>query len=97
MDEATVRASAEGHANATVAKDFKTAGSTLTKEAMAQTGDVMKAMPGELTGCSIKDVSSRGDNVIVTITYQGTEGETSVESTWAEIDGHPMVTNLAVL
>jgi hypothetical protein len=97
MDEATVRAAAEEHANATVSKDFKTAGSTLTKEAGAQAGGVMKAMPGELTGCSIKDVSSSGDNVIVTITYQGTDGETSVESTWAEIDGRPMISNLAVL
>ena len=60
MDEAKVRAAAEEHANATVAKDFKTAGSTLTKEAGAQAGGVMKAMPGELTGCAIKDVSSAG-------------------------------------
>jgi hypothetical protein len=97
MDEATVRAAAEEHANATVAKDFKTAGSTLTKEAGAQAGDVMKAMPGELTGCAIKDVSTAGDEVIVTITYRGAEGETTVESRWGEVDGRPMITNLAVL
>lgn len=97
MDEASVRAAAEEHANATVAKDFKTAGSTLTQEAAAQAGGVMKAMPGELTACAIKDVSSTGDGMIVTITYTGAEGETTVESTWAEVDGRPMITNLAVI
>ena len=97
MDEASVRVAAEEHANAMVAKDLKTAGSVLTKEAGAQAGGVMKAMPGELTGCAIKDVSTAGDEVIVTITYQGAEGETTVESRWAEIDGRPMIANLAVL
>jgi hypothetical protein len=97
MDEATVRAAAEEHANATVAKDFKTAGSTLTAEAAAQAGEVMKAMPGELTGCSIKDVSTSGDETVVTITYRGESGETTVESRWADREGRPMITNLAVL
>ena len=97
MDEATVRAAAEEHANATVAKDFKTAGSTLTKEAMAQAGDVMKAMPGDLNGCEIIAVETSGEQTIVTIAYRGSEGETTVESRWAEVDGRPMITNLSVV
>jgi hypothetical protein len=97
MDEAAVRAAAEGHANATVAKDFKTAGSTLTPDAMAQAGDVMKAMPGELTGCEITGVETTGDETVVTIAYRSDAGETAVRSTWADVEGRPMVTNLAVV
>lgn len=97
MDEATVRAAAEEHANATVAKDFKVAGSTLSEPARAQAGDVMKAMPGELTGCAITGVVPAGDETVVTIAYKGEKGETTVESRWAEIDGRPMIVNLTVI
>ena len=96
MDEAAVRTAAEGHAQATVAKDFKAAGATLTPEAMAQAGDVMKAMPGELSGCEITGVETGSESTIVTIAYRGESGETTVRSSWAEIDGRPMITNLAV-
>lgn len=96
MDETAVRAAAEQHAQATVAKDFKTAGSTLTPEAMAQAGGVMKAMPGELTGCSITGVESTDAETVVTIAYRGDSGETTVRSTWADVDGRPMITDLTV-
>lgn len=97
MDEAAVRAAATGHAEATVAKDFKTAGSTLTPAAMAQAGDVMKAMPGELNGCEIAAVETDGAKTVVTIAYRGSEGEASVRSTWADVDGRPMITDLKVV
>ena len=97
MDQAAVRAAATEHAEATVAKDFKTAGSTLTPDAMAQAGDVMKAMPGGLNGCEIGAVEADGDNTAVTIVYRGSEGETSVRSTWADVDGRPMITDLQVV
>lgn len=97
MDDATVRTAAEEHAHATVAKDFKTAGSTLSEPARAQAGDVMKAMPGELTGCEITGVVAAGDETVVTIAYRGEKGETVVESRWAEQDGRPMIVNLSVL
>lgn len=97
MDEAAVRAAATEHAQATVAKDFKTAGSTLTPDAMAQAGDVMKAMPGELDGCEISAVESDGDKTVVTIVYRGGEGEASVRSTWADVEGRPMITDLQIV
>ncbi|MEA2452435.1 MAG: hypothetical protein QOG04_1145 [Actinomycetota bacterium] len=97
MDDAAVRTAAEEHANATVAKDFKVAGATLSEPAMAQAGDVMKAMPGELTGCAITGLVASGDETVVTIAYRGESGETTVESRWAEVDGRPMIVNLAVL
>ena len=97
MDEATVRTAAEEHAHATVAKDFKVAGSTLSEPARAQAGDVMKAMPRELTGCEITGVVASGDETVVTIAYRGGDSETTVESRWAEIDGRPMIVNLTVI
>lgn len=97
MDEAQVRTAAEEHAHATVQKDFKVAGSTLSETARGQAGGVMKAMPGELTGYEISGVNSAGDETVVTISYKGVEGEALVESRWAEIDGRPMIVNLSVL
>lgn len=94
MDEQAVRDAATQHAEATVAKDFKTAGATLTKPAMAQAGDVMKAMPGELSGCEIASVTSEGDEMVVAIVYKGSEGEKTVKSRWTEVEGRPMITDL---
>ena len=97
MDDATVRTAAEEHAHATVAKDFKVAGSTLSEPARAQAGDVMKAMPQDLSACEITGVVASGDETVVTIAYRGEDSETMVESRWAEIDGRPMIVNLTVL
>lgn len=97
MDDAAVRTAAEEHAHATVQKDFKVAGSTLTETARGQAGDVMKAMPGELSGYEITGVNAAGDETLVTIAYRGAEGEAMVESRWAEVDGRPMIVNLSVL
>lgn len=94
MDEQAVRQAAHEHAEATVAKDLRTAGAHLTKPAMAQAGGVMKAMPGELSGCEITSVTSEGDEMVVAITYRGADGETTVQSRWAEVDGRPMITDL---
>lgn len=97
MDDASVRAAAEEHANATVQKDFKVAGATLTEAARAQAGGVMKAMPGELNAYEISGVNAVGDETLVTITYKGEDGEALVESRWADVDGRPMIVNLSVL
>ena len=97
MDDATVRAAAEEHAHATVAKDFKVAGATLSEPARAQAGGVMKAMPGELSSCEITGLVASGDETVVTIAYRGEDGTTTVESRWAEIDGRPMIVDLTVV
>jgi hypothetical protein len=96
MDESAVRTAAEEHANATVQKEFKVAGSTLSEPARAQAGDVMKAMPGQLTSYEITGVTSSGDETVVLIAYRGDDGEATVESRWADVEGRPMIVNLAV-
>lgn len=97
MDEAAVRNDAETHARATVEGNFKIAGSFLAPQAMAQAGDVMKAMPGTLTGSEITSVETDGDECVVQIRYVGEDGETTVESRWADHDGATKITSLEVL
>lgn len=96
MDGSSVRAAATEHAEATVAKDFKTAGATLTEAAMAQAPAVMKAMPGPLDGCEIRSVEPEGDGFVVSIAYLSGGESTLVESHWAEVGGKPMITALEV-
>src|SRR5688500_14756133 len=96
MDDAAVRTAAEEHAHATVQKDFKVAGSTLTEAARAQAGDVMKAMPSGLNAYEITGVNASGAETTVTISYRGDGGEALVESRWAEADGRPMIVNVSV-
>lgn len=97
MDEQTVSQKAEAHAKATVAGDLKSAGSVLDKSAYGPAGEVMKKMPGDLSGCEITSASQQGDGWLVTIRYTGTEGSVDVESTWAERDGEPKIVGLQVL
>ena len=45
---------------------------------------------------AVTDVETDNDATVVTIAYRGESGETTVRSSWAEIEGRPMITNLAV-
>jgi hypothetical protein len=97
MDESTVRDQAEAHAKATVAGDFRTAGSVLTKEAIAQAGDVMKAMPDPLESSEVTSVQTEGAEIVAQIRYSGGGNETVVESRWTDRDGAPKIISLKVL
>ena len=102
MDEQAVRSEAQKHADATVAGDFKTAGSSLTEEAMAQAGGVMKQMPRNLTSGQVGEVTSDGEAFTVLINYSGTtkEGEeasATVESKWEDRGGAPKLSSMRVV
>ena len=97
MDESTVRDRAEAHGKATVAGDLRVAGSDLTKEAMVQAGDVMKAMPDPLESSEVTSVQADGDEFVAQIRYAGAGAETVVESRWADRDGTPKIVSLKVL
>lgn len=96
MDEQTLRAAAEDHAKATVAGDFRTAGSYLNTDARGQAPAIMSAMPGPLTDCAVTSVEVTGDAAKVLISYTGETGTTTVESTWGEEDGKPVIVGLAL-
>lgn len=97
MDETTVREQAEIHAKATVSGDLKTAGSALTKEAMAQAPGVMKAMPASLESSEVTSVHTEGDEIVAQIRYAGAGEESVVESRWAERDGEPKIVDMKVV
>jgi hypothetical protein len=97
MDESTIRDRAEAHGKATVAGDLRTAGSDLTKAAMAQAGDVMKAMPDPLEASEVTSVTADGDAFVAQIRYSGGGSETLVESRWSDEGGTPKIAALKVL
>lgn len=97
MDEATVRQRAEAHGEATVAGDMKRAGSDLDKSAYGAAGEVMKQMPGDLSGSEVTGVRGEGDGLVVSIRYTGATGSATVESQWADRDGVPKIVDLKVV
>jgi hypothetical protein len=97
MDEQTVREAAETHAQATVERDYGTAGSYLSKEMMGQAGEVMQAMPKPLTASEIVSVEESGGAFTARILYSGDEGATTVDSRWEDVDGSPTIVGLEVV
>lgn len=95
MDKDTVREAARNHGQAVVAGDLKRAGADLTREAAATAPEVMGRMPRGLTACEVLEVRPEGAEWVAAIRYVG-EGELVVESRWAERDGRPRITSLAV-
>ena len=97
MDETDVRERAEAHAGAIAEGDLRRAGKDLTEAAMAGAGEVMKRMPGNVTAAHIMTLDGEGDSYVVTIRYDGSDGEATVESHWAEVDGRPRITAMRVV
>ncbi len=98
MDEATVREAAETHAQATVERDYATAGSYLGPEMQAAAGDVMRAMPRPLTGSEVGSVEREGDAMVCQIRYSGEGGAaTTVSSRWENVAGKPTIVGLEVV
>jgi hypothetical protein len=97
MDEQTVREAAETHAQATVERDYGTAGSFLGKDMMGQAGEVMQAMPKPLTASEVVSVEEAGGSFTARIRYSGDEGATTVDSRWEDVDGSPTIVGLEVV
>ncbi|HEX2110802.1 MAG TPA: hypothetical protein VHF67_04565 [Gaiellaceae bacterium] len=97
MNEATVREAAETHAQATVERDYETAGSYLSEDMKAAAGEVMRAMPRPLTGSEVVSVEESGGSYTARIRYSGDEGAIAVDSRWAEVDGRPTIVGLEIV
>ena len=97
MEEATAREAAATHAQATVERDYETAGSYLTEEMKASAGEVMREMPRPLTSAEVVAVEGGTDAVTCLIRYTGDEAATTVASRWREIDGEPKIVGLEVV
>jgi hypothetical protein len=97
VDDSTVTQAAQTHADATVAGDMKTAGSFLDRSAYGAAGEVMKAMPEPLEASEVTTVEAAGDGFEVKIRYSGGGAETTVLSTWSDLEGEPKIVGLQVL
>ena len=96
MDEMTVRERAQAHGQAVVDRDFGKAGSDLSGEAEAQAPGVMQQLPRPTTSAEVVGVETDGDEIVCLICYGGEGAETTVASTWREVDGTPRIVALAV-
>ena len=97
MDERAIREAAERHAQATVARDFETAGSYLTAEARGSAGGVMQEMPRRLTAAEVLTVEAGEEEAACRIRYSGPEGATTVLSRWRDVGGRPAIVGLDVV
>ncbi len=97
MDEATVREHAEAHARAVKDGDLKSAGSDLTRESARQAPDVMGSIPSPVSSAEVKEIRQEGEDFVAVIVYSHEDVAATVESRWAERDGRPKITNLAVV
>lgn len=98
MDEETVRDQARLHAEAVQRGDLRTAAKSLTEPVLASAPSVMAALPDPVTSVEIPllDATQEG-GWVVHISYCGADDPVTVESQWAEVNGHPMVTRLRVI
>jgi hypothetical protein len=96
MDESAVRERADAHGQAVAAGDLNRAGGDLTKEAMAEAGSVMKALPRPVTGAEIESVESAGDGYVVLIRYSGADSDVKVRSRWVDDEGTPKIAELTL-
>jgi hypothetical protein len=97
MDERTVREHALLHAQAVQQGDLRAAARDLTDDARASAPTVMAALPQSVTSVDIPSLHPSDAGWLVHIAYRGDGDSVLVESTWAEVDGRPMVTALRVL
>ena len=96
MTEDQVRTAAQDHAEGTVQGDMKRAGAHVDPAAYGGAGEVMKKMPGKLSGCEVVSVTAGTDSFIVRIRYDCDGGSLTVDSTWAEKGSAPKIVGLAV-
>jgi hypothetical protein len=96
MDEARVRQHAEAHAQAIADGDLRRASRDLTEEAKKSASEVMAEMPRPVTAARVSDVVASRDDAVATIVYSGDGTEIVVDSRWADRDGRPMITELAL-
>lgn len=97
MTEDEVRNAAQDHAEGTVQGDMKRAGAHVDPAAYGGAGEVMKQMPGQLSGCEVLSVEGADDSYTARIRYDGDAGSLTVDSTWAEREGAPKIVALAVV
>ena len=94
MDEAAVRDHATRHGEAVVVRNLRQAAGDVAPEAGAKARQVMGELPDPLSSADVTAIVADGEGFRVTIRYRGEGEETTVESSWAERDGRPVIVDL---
>jgi hypothetical protein len=97
MNDSTVREHAEAHGRALARGDLAGAASDLSEGARAKAPGIMKLLPRPVTSAEVTSVEPSADAFVVRTRYTGDDGASTVESTWAEIGGRPLIVDLEVV
>lgn len=80
-----------------VAKEWERAGSDVVADIQSTVPGVMKQLPRPIERAEVVSVEIRGEDAVALIRYVGADQEATVESTWAEREGRPMIVKLEVV
>jgi hypothetical protein len=96
MDERVVRELAERHGRAVVSGELAVAGAALSEQVRPKAPSVMKRLPSPLSVAEVTSVEPATEGYVALIRYAGDEESVVVRSTWAEVEGRPLIVELEV-
>ncbi|MDQ3662294.1 MAG: hypothetical protein M3454_14810 [Actinomycetota bacterium] len=96
MDENLVREHAERHGRAVVTGEVAVALADLSEKVKPKASSVMKRLPSPLSAAEVVSVEPATEGYAALIRYAGDDAQVVVRSTWAEVDGRPLIVELEV-
>jgi hypothetical protein len=96
MDKSRIREHAERHGRAVVTGQLAVAAGDLSEQIKPKASSIMKRLPSPLSVAEVTSVEPASSGYVAVIRYSGAEEQVSVRSTWAEIDGRPLIVELEV-
>lgn len=96
MDESVVREHAGLHGRALVSGELAVAGAALSEQVKPKATSVMKRLPSPLSAAEVTSVEPAAEGYVALIRYAGGDDSVVVRSTWAEVDGRPLIVDLEV-
>lgn len=96
MDESVVREHAERHGRAVVTGELAVAVADLSEQVKPKASSVMKRLPSPLSAAEVTSVEPAAEGYAALIRYAGGDDAVVVRSTWAEVDGRPLIVELEV-
>lgn len=95
MDEGTVRELAERHAEQLRDGNLTGAFSDLTDEAKSQLEPYVLNFPSPVERAEMVSLSLRPEGYVALLEVAGGGREVKLETTWADVQGRPMITRVA--
>jgi hypothetical protein len=96
MDENEIRDHAERHGRAVVSGELAVAVADLSEQIKPKASAIMKRLPAPLSVADVISVEPATEGIAALIRYAGGDDAVVVRSTWAEVDGRPLIVELEV-